>query len=76
MGRNIERTLKMRRDYERICMEAKKQGYPKYFESDLICNLCGEPWDTWGTNHGDMTALEVKKFLKGKGCPICQQTTK
>ena len=35
--------------------EAKEKGFPVYFEGDLICNVCGEPWDAWGTRNGDMT---------------------
>jgi len=53
--------------------QARKQGYPKYIpeEHDLICNVCGEPWDSWGVSHGDMTKRERKIFYEGKGCPSC-----
>lgn len=50
---------------------AVKQGYPKYFEGDLICNRCGEPWDAYGVRHDDMTKEEAEIFLRGGGCPCC-----
>jgi len=58
--------------------QARKQGYPKYIseEKDLICNICGEPWDNWGVSHGDMTKMEKKKFYAGKGCPSCPSKKK
>jgi hypothetical protein len=39
---------------------------------DIICNMCGESWDSWGANHGDMAAWEYDLFKKGAGCPSCQ----
>lgn len=51
---------------------AMKQGRPKYFQGDLICNRCGEPWDSYGVRHGDMIEEEAKKFLRGGGCPSCE----
>jgi len=39
---------------------------------DIICRRCGEPWDSWGVFHGDLTKEEVKKLLKGEGCPCCK----
>lgn len=45
--------------------------YPIYHEGDLICNVCGEPWDTYGVLHGDMTKEEEIRFRKGYGCPCC-----
>ena len=58
--------------YEEIYQRAKKQGYPASAgDGDLVCNVCSEPWDSWGIRHGDMTADERKKFLQGKGCPCC-----
>lgn len=56
---------------EEAFAQAKKQGYPKYSDGDLICNVCSEPWDAWGVNHGDMTKREKKRFYQGKGCPSC-----
>jgi len=37
----------------------------------MYCIKCGEPWDTYGVFHGDMTKEEAKRFLKGLGCPAC-----
>ena len=58
--------------------EAKKQGYPKYIpeEHDIICNVCGEPWDSWGVSHGDMTKVEKRRFYAGKCCPSWLSTKK
>ena len=39
---------------------------------DIYCAVCGEPWDLWGANHGDMAAWEYDLFRKGAGCPCCQ----
>lgn len=55
---------------------ARKQGYPKYSDGDLICNRCGEPWDNWGVSHGDMTKREKRLFYQGKGCPSCPSKKK
>lgn len=53
--------------------QAKKQGYPEYIsgEKDYVCNICGEPWDSYGISHGDMTKREKRLFFQGKGCPCC-----
>jgi len=40
---------------------------------DIVCAICGEPWDSYGIRHGDMTPEEAQKFLQGKGCPCCPQ---
>jgi len=40
--------------------------------SDILCSVCGEPWDGYGVRHGDMTPAEARKFLAGQGCPCCQ----
>jgi len=40
--------------------------------SDIKCKQCGEPWDTYGVSHGDMTEHEAKQFRAGKGCPCCR----
>ena len=56
--------------------EARKQGYPKCFDGDLICNVCGEPWDNWGVSHGDMIKVEKRRFYAGKGCPSCPSNKK
>ena len=65
--------LRMRPTIQEAFEEAKKQGYPKYIpgEGDLICNVCGEPWDNWGVSHGDMNKRERRIFYEGKGCPSC-----
>lgn len=40
--------------------------------SDVKCVVCGEPWDYYGVNHGDMEAWEADLFKKGAGCPCCE----
>ena len=39
--------------------------------SDILCSVCGEPWDAYGVGHGDMTPDEKERFLAGRGCPAC-----
>ena len=39
---------------------------------DIRCSVCGEPWDAWGANHGDMPAWEYDLFRKGAGCISCE----
>lgn len=65
--------LKVSPTIQEVFTQAKKQGYPKYIsgEKDYICNICGEPWDSYGISHGDMTNREKKLFFRGKGCPCC-----
>ena len=38
---------------------------------DMLCQRCGEPWDLYGVQHGDMTPEERDRFLAGRGCPSC-----
>jgi hypothetical protein len=42
---------------------------------DLICVKCGELWDSFGITYakgeGDLTMEEVRRFMKGEGCPGC-----
>ena len=38
---------------------------------DIICAQCGEPWESWGINNGEMSKNEAKFFLHGRGCPEC-----
>jgi len=38
---------------------------------NIYCRKCGEPWDAYGIFHGYMTKKQLKKFLKGEGCPSC-----
>ncbi len=40
--------------------------------SDILCAICGEPWDAYGVRNGDMTPAEARKFLAGRGCPSCE----
>ena len=40
--------------------------------SDILCAVCGEPWDAYGVYHGDMTPDEAERFLAGEGCPACE----
>lgn len=59
-------------NFETLRKIAIRQGYPKYFQGDLICNRCGEPWDSYGVRvGGDMTNEERNRFLRGGGCPCC-----
>jgi hypothetical protein len=39
---------------------------------DIRCQVCGEYWDAWGANHGDMAFWQYDLFRKGAGCPCCQ----
>ena len=38
---------------------------------DIRCVVCGEPYEAWGINHGDMMAWETDLFRAGAGCPCC-----
>ncbi len=38
---------------------------------DVYCKRCGEPWDVYGVQHGDLTDEERQRFWKGEGCPAC-----
>ena len=40
--------------------------------SNIICRVCGEPWDMYGLKHGDVKPDEADKILDGKGCPCCK----
>lgn len=40
--------------------------------ADIHCAVCGEPWDAYGVQHGDMLPWEAALFRKGAGCPCCQ----
>jgi hypothetical protein len=42
---------------------------------DVKCVVCGEPWDYYGINHGDMEKWEAELFKKGSGCPCCEGET-
>lgn len=43
---------------------------------DIHCQMCGEPWDSYGITYsigdGSMTAEEAADFRKGLGCPACE----
>jgi len=39
---------------------------------DILCCVCGEPWDYYGLSHGDVTPSEKRMILKGRGCPCCK----
>ena len=39
--------------------------------SDIRCRKCGEPWDAWGAQHGEMEPDEWQRFKRGEGCPCC-----
>lgn len=38
---------------------------------DTYCKRCGEPWDLYGVEHGDMTETEKERFWRGDDCPSC-----
>lgn len=38
---------------------------------DVYCQRCGEPWDLYGVDHGDMTDEDRRLFWAGQGCPSC-----
>ncbi len=38
---------------------------------DVYCKRCGEPWDLYGVEHGDLTAEERDRFWRGEDCPSC-----
>ena len=38
---------------------------------DVYCKRCGEPWDLYGVEHGDMDDDERRRFWAGEGCPSC-----
>jgi len=38
---------------------------------DVYCERCGEPWDAYGVEHGDLTPEERRRFWAGQGCPSC-----
>lgn len=66
-GKGVSRKM----SFSQKAQEAKEKGLPVYYEGDLICNICGEPWDFFGISHGDMTPEEARKFESGGGCPCC-----
>lgn len=37
---------------------------------DLICQVCGEPWDIYSLQ-SDMSREEAATFKAGGGCPCC-----
>lgn len=43
---------------------------------DVYCRKCGEPWDSYGVRHGDMTPEEAIRLLRGEGCPACNFGTR
>ena len=55
---------------------------PKYHDGDYICNRCREPWDAWGVRASlrgevsDMTLIEARRFMAGRGCPCCERRLK
>jgi hypothetical protein len=38
---------------------------------DINCRICAEPWDLYGTHHGDMLRWEAILLFQGAGCPSC-----
>jgi hypothetical protein len=38
---------------------------------DVHCLVCGEPWNRYGIDHGDMAPEEAAAFHRGEGCPAC-----
>jgi len=50
--------------------------YPEEIDGDMICAICGEPWDRHGVlcalrGKGDMSRVEAELFINGWGCPCC-----
>ncbi len=39
---------------------------------DIKCVVCGEPWDSYGVEHGDMEWWQAQLFRAGAGCPSCE----
>jgi hypothetical protein len=46
---------------------------------DIICRVCGEPWDAYGVimslrkpEGDDLTPQEARDLLAGRGCPCCR----
>jgi len=39
--------------------------------NDVSCEVCGEPWNLYGVDHGDMYRWEAVLFKRGLGCPCC-----
>ena len=42
--------------------------------ADIICRVCGEPWDSTGGlhhSHSDLTWWQYKQLIHGMGCPCC-----
>jgi hypothetical protein len=43
--------------------------------SQIICRICGEPYDVTGGlhySHSDMPSFQFEQFIRGRGCPCCQ----
>jgi hypothetical protein len=38
---------------------------------DVICRKCGEPWDSYGLQNGDVERTARRRILAGEGCPAC-----
>ena len=38
--------------------------------SDVLCSLCGEPWDIGYVRH-EMHTLDRNRFQRGRGCETC-----
>lgn len=58
-------------NYGRILNKLQKQSFPVYYDGDLFCNKCGEPWNVRSLSE-DMTEEELLKFQRGQGCPSCE----
>ena len=39
--------------------------------SDVVCILCGEPWEAYSVYH-EFTPQERQDFKRGEGCPSCE----
>ena len=42
---------------------------------DTLCQVCNEPWNYYGAQHGDMAPWEFELFKRGAGGPWCQGET-
>jgi len=45
---------------------------PFYFDGDVYCPRCGEPWDRRGFTL-DFTKEQYDRLIRGRGCPACHR---
>jgi len=47
-----------------------KAKSPFFYDGDIFCPRCGEPWDRKGFMD-DFSEEEYKRLVRGEGCPTC-----